>query len=368
MLITTLLKDMEKTKRNAFILFAVAGVALAVGVAFSLVKDSDKEAEPPVENVYADLPEAEDAEIPKSKSQAYLRSEGGKSKIEDYWDECLPDEETLAPQQNSSSGAVSSPRTASAEELLGLDDKPRQSPAPSRPSNPYRETPQEREARHQRRHEEALELAGRIQEGQNGSTDEQYMSEVPVETIPLPEAEVRRSSTISSVDGWGDGLSSLDDDLSATEEDPYIPLKCMFARDSKLTDGQRVTVILLEDLMVSGISVPKNTHLMAACQISNRLELEFANIEIGGRILSLGYEAYDIDGSKGIYCPDAGSAGKTARSRGTDIIGSTLSGRLGRVAREVTSTGIALIQSADGQRTVSVPAGYTFFIVKKKQP
>ena len=80
MLITTLLKDMEKTKRNAFILFAVAGVALAVGVAFSLVKDSDKEAEPPVENVYADLPEAEDAEIPKSKSQAYLRSEGGKSK------------------------------------------------------------------------------------------------------------------------------------------------------------------------------------------------------------------------------------------------------------------------------------------------
>lgn len=63
-----------------------------------------------------------------------------------------------------------------------------------------------------------------------------------------------------------------------------------------------------------------------------------------------------------------GIGGKTARSRGTDIIGSTLSGRLGRVAREVTSTGIALIQSADGQRTVSVPAGYTFFIVKKKQP
>ena len=118
MLITTLLKDMEKTKRNAFILFAVAGVALAVGVAFSLVKDSDKEAEPPVENVYADLPEAEDTEIPKSKSQAYLRSEGGKSKIEDYWNECLPDEETPIPQQNSSSGAEASPCSEQTQQSL----------------------------------------------------------------------------------------------------------------------------------------------------------------------------------------------------------------------------------------------------------
>ena len=356
---------MEKTKRIAFILFAIAGVALAIALVFSK-GGRDDDAEPTAGNVYVDLPEAEDVEIPESKSVAYMRGEGSKAKIEDYWNDCLSDGETPAPQQNSSSGAVSSPRTASAEELLGLDDKPRQSPAPSRPSNPYRETPQEREARHQRRHEEALELAGRIQEGQNGKTDEEIMSEIPVESIPVPQAEVRRSAHISSLDGWGDGLGSLDDQFSPSSDDPYAPLRCMFARESKLTDGQRVTVILLEDLTVSGVSVPRNTHLMATCRLSNRLELEFANIEIGGRILSLGYEAYDIDGSKGIYCPDVGSAGKTAKSRGTDIIGSSISGRLGRVAREITSTGIALIQSADGQRTVSVPAGYTFFIVKKK--
>ena len=356
---------MEKTKRIAFILFAIAGVALAIALVFSK-GGRDDDAEPTAGNVYVDLPEAEDVEIPESKSVAYMRGEGSKAKIEDYWNDCLSDRETPAPQQNSSSGAVSSPRTASAEELLGLDDKPRQSPAPSRPSNPYRETPQEREARHQRRHEEALELAGRIQEGQNGKTDEEIMSEIPVESIPVPQAEVRRSAHISSLDGWGDGLGSLDDQFSPSSDDPYAPLRCMFARESKLTDGQRVTVILLEDLTVSGVSVPRNTHLMATCRLSNRLELEFANIEIGGRILSLGYEAYDIDGSKGIYCPDVGSAGKTAKSRGTDIIGSSVSGRLGRVAREITSTGIALIQSADGQRTVSVPAGYTFFIVKKK--
>ena len=356
---------MEKTKRIAFILFAVAGVALAIALVFSK-SGRDDGTETATGNVYVDLPEAEDVEIPESKSVAYMRGEGSKAKIEDYWNDCLSDEETPASIEKPENRGASRPKTASTEDLLGIDSRTTAPSSPSRPSNPYRETPQEREARHQRRHEEALELAGRIQEGQNGKADDEIMSEIPVESIPVPQAEVRRSAHISSLDGWGDGLGSLDDQFSPSSDDPYAPLRCMFARESKLTDGQRVTVILLEDLMVSGVSVPRNTHLMATCRLSNRLELEFANIEIGGRILSLGYEAYDIDGSKGIYCPDAGSASKTAKSRGTDIIGSTISGRLGRVAREITSTGIALIQSADGQRTVSVPAGYTFFIVKKK--
>lgn len=179
---------------------------------------------------------------------------------------------------------------------------------------------------------------------------------------------MKRSDIISSLDGWegNGGMSSLDEDSAVMLEDPYTPFRCMFARESKITDGQRVTVILLDDINVSGTSVSRNTHLMATCQLTNRLELEFVNIEIGGRILPLGFEAYDIDESKGIYCPDAGSAGKTVKSRGADIVSSTLSSRLGRVARDVASTGISLAQSADGQRTVSVPAGYSFFIIKKK--
>ena len=365
MLVTTLLSEMNKTRIIAFILFAVAGIALAIGLILNSGKTKEEEA--PAQNVYAELPEAEDMEIPASKSRAYMTCEGNRAKIEDYWDDCLPDEETSATPQKSSSGGYSAPKSASTEELLGINDASRQSAAPSKPSNPYRETPAEREARHQRRHEEALELAERIQKGQNGDYEDDSESYEVIQSMPnAPQADVRRSDAISSMDDWGSGLSSLDEVPSSDILDQYTPFRCMFARDSKLTDGQRVTVILMDDLTVSGVSVPRNTHLMATCHLSNRLELEFANIEIGGKILALGFEAYDIDGSKGIYCPDVGSAGKTVKSRGTDIIGSTLSGRLGRVAREVTSTGIALIQSADGQRTVSVPAGYTFFIVKKQ--
>lgn len=364
--------DLNRYKKEiGFGLIVIAVVCLLAVVVFKDDKEDAGE-EPPQKSVTIDIPEGDVPEMSDSKSEAYLKGENS-TRIEDYWDSCAPDKETPAPQQKTPSGGVSVPREATTEELLGLNEQPRQSPAPrTAPSNPYRETAEEREARHQRRHEEALELAERMQEGHQGQDAQETPDdtpETPQETPAQTQAKVKRSDIISSLDGWeGDsGLSTLDEGDSILPDDPYTPFRCMFARESKITDGQRVTVILLDDIDVSGISVPRNTHLMATCQLTNRLELEFVNIEIGGRILPLGFEAYDVDGSKGIYCPDAGATGKTVKNRGADIVSSTLSSRLGRVARDVAATGISLVQSADGQRTVSVPAGYTFFIIKKRQ-
>lgn len=355
--------DLNRYKKK--IGFGLVVIAVVCLLAVVLFKDDKKEAgeDIPQKSVTIDIPEGDVPEMSGSKSEAYLKGENS-TRIEDYWDSCAPDEETHQPEQKVPSGGISTPRTASTEELLGLNEPTRHSPAPrTAPSNPYRETAEEREARHQRRHEEALELAERMQEGHQEHDAQETVTQTQTQT------KVKRSDVISSLDGWeGDsGLSTLDEGDSILADDPYTPFRCMFARESKITDGQRVTVILLDDIDVSGISVPRNTHLMATCQLTNRLELEFVNIEIGGRILPLGFEAYDVDGSKGIYCPDAGAAGKTVKNRGADIISSTLSSRLGRVARDVAATGISLVQSADGQRTVSVPAGYTFFIIKKRQ-
>lgn len=334
--------------------------------------DKDVKEEPAPKSVLQEIPTAESTEMTGSKSEAYIRK-SGKSKFELLWDDSLSNEETFTQVEKEPKKRDFTPKQASQEELFHSTTASTHSPATRTASvNPYRETAEEREARHQRRREEAIELAERMQDG---SPKEKHLpiaeteARQEAEIIPLPKSQVKRSDIISSLDGWeGDGgFSSLDDDRPHADEDPYTPFRCMFARNAKVTDGQRVTVILLDDLLVSGISVPRNTHLMATCQISNRLELEFTSLEIGGRILPLGYEAYDVDGSKGIYCPDAGSTGKTIRSRGTNIISSGLSSRLGRVARDVAATGIAIVQSADGQRTVSIPAGYTFFIIKKKE-
>ena len=206
-------------------------------------------------------------------------------------------------------------------------------------------------------------------------TTEETQQQPPQEEVTIAEKKTeeppkvvvtRQSSSISTLDNdfSSSGMSSLDDESTLTVIGDSDPIKCMFAKESKVKNGQRVSVILLEDIMVGGIPVPKNTHLMARCKLSDRLELEFENIEIGGRILHLGYEAYDVDGSRGIYCPDVSGTGKQVRSRGSNIISSTLTGRMGRIAGEVLSTGVSIAQSAGGEITVSVPAGYTFYIVK----
>lgn len=308
------------------------------------------------EQVYVEMPDADVKEVSDSKSHAYATF-SDKEKVDDieeYWTQCQSEEEEKKEARK-------------AEEIISPSGSGGGYGAPARPAptytNPYRETPQEREQRHQRRREEAIEMAERMRETEQNPGQEETPHE---DTIAVPAPVVTRASVISqSDDGWGTGISSLGAEQESDLTDDR-PLKCMFSRQEKLKSGQRVAVILLEEIRVNGVIIPKNTHLMGTCRLSSRLEVSFESIEVGGRILPLGYEAYDMDGSKGIYCPDVANVGRTARERGTDIARSTLSSRLGRVAQDVVSTGVSIARSSSGEATVTVPSGYNFFIVKKK--
>lgn len=357
---------MDQKKKAGIFLAAFGAVILGI-ILVSI--SQDKTIDKADGNVYIDIPDGESPEMSDSKSDAYLTYRGNENNIEDYWNDCEDEYLQAHTEVEEISGNGNSPSQVSSSDLFGADD----SPAPVKPSggtsaNPYRESAKEREARHQRRREEALDLADRMQNGQRDDSQQEEKEE-KIETIILPSNEVRRSDVISSLDdGWSDGgVSSLDAPQNIIPDNEVHPFKCMFVRDEKIKQGQRVSVRLLEDIVVGGVLIPKNSHLMASCNLGSRLELEISNIEMQGRILTLGYEAYDTDGTKGIYCPDVGSAGNTVKNRGTSLAGTALSSRVGRLASDVVSTGVSLIQNASGERSVSVPAGYTFYIVKKKQ-
>lgn len=350
----------QRIKTILFIVVSLAVIVLLYVVDFKK-KTSGQDEE---RQVYVDLPDADIREVSDSKSHAYSTfTDKEKSQdIEDYWDLCDEEISRKESEKKEVSGSAdlfgsssSAPSSATVQPTSG-----RQTAAYS---NPYRETAQEREQRHQRRREEAIEMAERMRDGEKDTQEEG--EQVP-ETVSLPSHEVSRTSIISvSDDGWGADISSLGDEPELEQGDDR-PLRCMFSRQEKIRDGQRVAVILLEEICINGTVIPKNTHLMGTCQLSSRLEVRFESIEMGGRILPLGYEAYDTDGSRGIYCPDVGSTGRSARERGTDIARSTLSSRLGRVAQDVVSTGVSLARASNGETTVTVPSGYSFFIVKRK--
>ena len=173
--------------------------------------------------------------------------------------------------------------------------------------------------------------------------------------------------------GNGGIIISLDDDF----DDPSVrysssakvPFRCMFVRDQKVVDGQRVTVRLLEDYSVDGVFVPANTHLAAVCKVSDRLELSVRSVEMNGRILPLRLVAYDTDGMAGIYCPET-SASRNSRRASSDAISaanSTFGGLVGDLANTVLRTGATIAKSASGELSVKVVSGYEFYLVKSER-
>lgn len=370
---------MEQRKPMA-VLLIVMGLLILLLVFLSIRKEGKDSPGDERQSVHIELPDAEISDVPDSKSDAYTaRNIGRNSRIDEYYDSCevawnVERKTVEDPLEtvggggggNAQPSAPAEPR--STEDLFG-SGTPAQTPQP-KPSNPYRETAAQREERHQRRREEAIDMANELSGRESSPAVTGAMDEPAQERIelnPPPASGSRRSGIISSLDGTGGGISSVQNQPEAYSADSEHPFRCVFLKDEKLKSGQRVSVRLLEDMLVGPYVIPKNTHLQAYATIDARLDLEINSIEISGRIITLGYAAYDTDGLKGIYCPDAGDGARTVKTSGLSTVGSVLGGRVGRVAGEVVNTGVSIAQSRTGERTVSVPAGYNFFIVKKKQ-
>lgn len=171
--------------------------------------------------------------------------------------------------------------------------------------------------------------------------------------------------SFSSSDGV---ISSLDDEQNDMEvryaDDVKRPFRCMFIRDEKIKNGQRVAVRLLEEYKQDGIRIPANTHLQAICKIDDRLRLTIRSLEMNGKIIPLQLEAYDSDGLAGIYCPEASKSVKTATNDLITTAGSSLGGLVGNLANTVIRTGATIARTASGENTVTINSGYEFYLVK----
>ena len=171
--------------------------------------------------------------------------------------------------------------------------------------------------------------------------------------------------SFSSSDGI---ISSLDDEQNDMAvryaDDVKKPFRCMFIRDEKIKNGQRVAVRLLEEYKQDGIRIPANTHLQAICKIDDRLRLTIRSLEMNGKIIPLQLEAYDSDGLVGIYCPEASKSVKTATNDLITTAGSSLGGLVGNLANTVIRTGATIARTASGENTVTINSGYEFYLVK----
>ena len=368
--------------KKSYKLLLLLGVVLFIAGFFIWYFKPGKEPEKAEQSLMMDVPDAEAEGLPQSKSDAYRKESGKKdSRYDDYFESLISDDGS---EQQNDISLVSddSPRKPESSEdrvakLLGVEDKkeepvvtrggsgggtPRPKPAPKK-TQPEPAPATTTDEKFVQDMERARLIAAAIN-GQEMPAQDGTVNASSAATEKIVASQTPRRSGI---------ISSLDDDSSWEEpfvEDEYEPaIKCMFIRDERVKNGQRVTVRTLQEFMVGDRVVPANSHLSATCSLDQRLNLTISSIELNGVIISLDYEAYDFDGNKGIYCPET-STNKGARNAATQAVstGSSLvGGYVGTIASAVVRTGASLFQSASGENYVNLSSGYEFYIMKKRR-
>lgn len=351
---------MEQDKRQRLLTAALlCTIVLILVLCFSVMR-RHPEGDGEESSAISEIPSAEPEQTRSGKADSYRQSDIGS-----YWDALaegstadMPDN----PQTADNPRPGGRPKVVEVDDLFGdCRDEPAQESGRPKPHAASRGSSG---ASGPRAEEKPVEMA-------DGPTDTPR-EENPSSAAPTAQPMVKRSGAVSSLDEdisaeLGSGFSTLDGTdrwVDAREGRPY---RCMFTRDEKVRSGERITLRLLEDLVIGGVHIPRNTHLQGVVNISERLEVKVSSLDIGGRILALGFEAYDTDGGRGIYCTDLSGASKTAAEQAISTASSTLNSRLGRVARDAAAVGASIIRTRSGDATVSVPAGYTFYIIDKRQ-
>lgn len=382
----------NKKKGLLFILGAsVLGVILLFVFIAKGESDSPQDTERKV-NIVADIPEPNVEELPDNKMDAYRSNKKSGRSIDAYWDsiggEDEKSEDDLVMDTNVESEIKKTKKAkrssgveeVSYEELFGLKKEKK---APKEDISTRRAKRDEDGYKMlEKISKDNMEALERLVEKQNQSKKDTVADVVEEQQPVIPERDkidiervkIVRSGGISSIDdefnGTSDsGFSSLDGDSREFNADESYPFKCMFVRQEKLKSSQRVSLRLLEDIVVEGQLVRKNTHLNAVCTIGDRVDLKVSSIDINGRILNLNFDAYDNDGTKGLYAPDLNDEQQLVdalRQSGISSARNRLSSQLGRVAQDLVSAGSMVISGKGKDRSVSIPAGYQFYLVKSK--
>ena len=335
-------------KRQKRILLAAAGIVL--GLILLLPRLSRGEREPDASLVGV-IPEAEPASEEPTRTASYRR--GGD--IGAYWDSLEEEGGSVPSPAGEPPERGRAPQQMQVEDLFG-DCK--DAPAAETPPPPARKT------------RPATKAAPPGPAKDSLAAEPPPPAEEPASAEKAPRQPIKRSGAVSSLaedvaTELGNGFSTLDGTDRWIGAESGKPYRCMFTRDEKVRSGQRITVRVLEDLVIGGVHIPRNTHLQGVVNVTDRLEVRITSLDMGGRILSFHFEAYDTDGGKGIYCSDINKPAKAAAEQGLSTVSSTLSSRLGRVARDAASVGASIIRNKAGEATVSVPAGYTFYILEE---
>lgn len=314
------------------------------------------------ENIEQVIPDAENDEVSASKMDGYARSQAGA-----YWDSLSDDDApTLETAEESARNTTGSRNTGSsnapqytAQDIINASQFQDEQQTPE--VKPRAAAPSASGSKNQSSQgTKKTEYTAPATYDESGSAGEQEK--------PREQIRTRNAESISGFDDDADGpdgsVTSMDTGHYTIHEEGH-PYKCMFTKSEKVKAGQRVSIRLMEDIVVAGVHIPRNTHLQATVGISQRLDIHISALNYNGKIITLNLDGYDIDGAKGIYCSGLNEDAKMAADQATSTANSLLSPVIGStVGRDVATLGFSVLRNKQGEITIQVPAGYSFYLIE----
>lgn len=381
-----------RLKKEAIYILIGISIVITTGLGFLIFKDLfsnkvSKEVEKEQKNILLEIPEALSDSTMPSKTEAYKFENPKADSYDDYYRNLVSENNTPViteeqPEESeenkhtegiyvtpwSGSGSDVKKRKESDEDIVNR--------VFGKPGNEEEKEPEENKG------QTDYESLASIIASSNAKNQEDVMQILRnygiVDTTSKVKTEKKTEqnndnridlSSYTEVEG-NDGIvsrleesSNININLSGDEK-VIKPIRAVFLRDEIITDGQRVTIRTLNDATINGVKIPKNTHLSANCNISDRLRLHISNIEYNGQIYRINLSAYDVDGNEGIYCPETAenTIGRDISKSALSTAGSIVSSYLGVVGGAITQNGMSAVEKKKGRTSVNISSGYEFYL------
>jgi hypothetical protein len=180
--------------------------------------------------------------------------------------------------------------------------------------------------------------------------------EEPKQTQPAEAPKKEKSFTRTSFYGVND--SNVSSPVSSVEESNS--LKCEIYKDQVVSNNQLVKIRVLEDGVINGTFVPRNTFMEGRAEFQNELvQLNVSIIRLDDEFIDVNLYAYSNAGTKGLMAPGSVNQ-EIAKESATDLIGDArttlnLPGGLGGIS---INAGRKKLR----QETIPFPNGTPFYL------
>lgn len=140
--------------------------------------------------------------------------------------------------------------------------------------------------------------------------------------------------------------------------------------DQTVTSGATLKMHLLQDMVVDGVVIPKNSFVYGVVSFNGeRMSVKVSAIRLHNSIYPVKLDVFDRDGIKGIYVP--GSVKSDVKADVTDAGASEITptgiGVIGGVVRAVTSAGKSILSKKNRVQKASIRTNYKIYLQWAKE-